>query len=124
MNVQTLERPAIQSVSPGSLKIHPESTTHTTIPNSSVVIHMVPKMPARKSTIGFGRSQYDCTDAVFAHVQKMGGRWTYMNSKWFPSRGRTAENEKLLVDAGLVAITSERSSRIMLAMRSELVKMQ
>jgi hypothetical protein len=122
MNTQTLDRP-IQAIGPESVTASPESTGYGWIHGTSVAIHMLPKMPTRKTTIGFNRLQYDCTEAVFAAVKKMGGRWTYMNSKWFPSRGRTAEVEASLVKAGLIAVTSERSSRMMLALRSELGKM-
>lgn len=98
------------------------STECGSICDGRVKIHMLDKMPATKKTIGFGRSQYDVTAGVLAIIGKAGGRWVYMNGKYFSSRNRSAFNEKELLDAGLVAVTTAKAKRVVLVLKREIDK--
>lgn len=123
LNIMTLERPVIQGPSGAEtprITDEAQSTDYGTLPRSSTPIRVVPRMPKTIRTIGYASRQYEVSAGVEEIVKKAGGMWTYMNGKYFPSKGRTKQNEANLVKAGLIAVCSDRSKKVVLMLEKEL----
>lgn len=99
---------------------NPGSTQCGSMCEGRVTIHMLDKMPPTKKTIGFGKAQYDVSAGVLAIIGKAGGRWVYMNGKYFSSKGRSYQNEKELLDAGMVAVTTLKAKRVVFMLKREI----